>query len=140
MNVVMIIGRLTKDPELSYIPNTGTAVTNFTVAVDKGLSADKKKEFEGQGKPTADFIPVVVYGKTAENCANYLKKGSQCAVNGSISTRSYMKENERRYITEINAFRVEFLNQVKAQGKAQDKFPEFPDEDFFEPTEDPIPF
>jgi len=74
INNVNLVGRLTKDPELKYIPGSGTAVTNFTLAIDRGLSKDKKKELEAQGKPTADFIRTVVWGKQAENCANYLKK------------------------------------------------------------------
>ena len=72
MNNVVLIGRLTRDPELRYIPNSGTAVSTFTLAVDKNLSRDKKQEMEAKNQPTADFIRIVVWGKQAENCANYL--------------------------------------------------------------------
>jgi single-strand DNA-binding protein len=75
MNLAIITGRLTKDPELRYLPGTGKAVARFGVAVDKGLSKEKKQELKAQGKPTADFINVIVWGKQAENCANYIEKG-----------------------------------------------------------------
>jgi single-strand DNA-binding protein len=110
MNNVNLIGRLTKDPELKYIPGSGTAVANFTLAVDRGLSKDKKKELEQQGKPTADFIRTVVWGKQAENCANYLAKGRLVAVAGSIRTSSARDESGNiSYYTDVNAFKVEFL-------------------------------
>ncbi len=70
MNICILIGRLTRDPEIRYL-QSGTAVAQFTLAVDKQLSRDKKQEFEAQGKPTADFIRIVAWGKLAENCANY---------------------------------------------------------------------
>ena len=70
MNCVILIGRLTRDPELRYIPNTGTPVATFSLAVDKQLSKEKKMELEAQGRPTADFINIVVWGKQAEHCAN----------------------------------------------------------------------
>jgi len=110
MNNVNLIGRLTRDPELKYIPGTGTAVANFTLAVDRGLSKDKKKEMEQQGKATADFIRTVVWGKQAENCANYLAKGRLVAISGSIRTSSSRDEaGNVSYYTDVNAFKVEFL-------------------------------
>ncbi len=110
MNNVNLIGRLTRDPELKYIPGTGTAVANFTLAVDRGLSKDKKKEMEQQGKATADFIRTVVWGKQAENCANYLEKGRLVAISGSIRTSSSRDESGNvSYYTDVNAFKVEFL-------------------------------
>ena len=71
MNNVVLIGRLTRDPELRYLPNSGTPVANFSLAVDKQLSKEKKQEFETKGQPTADFINIVVWNKPAENCANF---------------------------------------------------------------------
>jgi len=110
MNQVNLVGRLTKDPELKYIPGSGTAVTTFTLAVDRGLSKDKKQELEQQGKPTADFIRTVVWGKQAESCANYLAKGLLVAVSGSIRTSSNRDEQgNMNYYTDVNAFKVEFL-------------------------------
>jgi len=95
---------------LKYIPGSGTAVANFTLAIDRGLSKDKKREPEQQGKPTADFIRTVVWGKQAENCANYLAKGRLVAVSGSIRTSSSRDESgNMNYYTDVNAFKVEFL-------------------------------
>ncbi len=110
MNNVVLIGRLTRDPELRYIPSTGMAVTRFTLAVDKQLSREKKQEFEARNQPTADFINIVVWGKQAENCANYLVKGRLVAVQGRIETGSYeAKDGTRRYTTDIVANNVQFL-------------------------------
>ncbi len=109
MNHVVLIGRLTRDPELRYI-SSGTAVSQFTLAVDKQLSRDKKQQFEQQGKPTADFIRIVVWGKQAENCANYLVKGRLVAVQGSINVSSYKNNaGETRYSTDVVANNVQFL-------------------------------
>lgn len=137
MNSAVLIGRLTKDPELSFVPSTGLAVAKFTLAVDKEMSKDKKQEAASQGKQTADFIGITVFGKQAENCANYLAKGSQCAVHGRISTGSYTTQTgEKRYTTDIIADRVEFLGQAKPQSNFNDM------PDAFEPVADDedIPF
>ncbi len=143
LNNVVLIGRLTRDPELRYIPNTGTPVSTFSLAVDKQLSKDKKQEFESKGQPTADFINIVVWGKQAENCANYLAKGRLTAVQGRIQSRSYdAKDGTRRYITEVVAERVQFLewgndNNSNFGGSNSD----FPGIDGFEPVDDDnIPF
>lgn len=110
MNNAILIGRLTRDPELRYLPGSNKAVTNFTLAVDRQLSKEKKKEYESKGIPTADFINIVVWGKRAESCANYLKKGRLVAVEGRIRTRSYeVNDGNRRYITEVVANNLEFL-------------------------------
>lgn len=109
LNNVILIGRLTRDPELRYLP-TGTPVSTFSLAVDKQLSKEKKQEFESKGQPTADFINIVVWGRQAENCANYLAKGRLTAVQGRLQSRSYDgKDGIRRYVTEVVAERVQFL-------------------------------
>ena len=96
MNKVVIIGRLTKDPELKYTPGNGTAVTTLTLAVDNYNSKS--------GEKGADFIPVVIWGKQAENTAQYMVKGNQIAISGRISTRSYdAKDGSKRYVTELVA-------------------------------------
>ena len=105
MNVVMVIGRLVRDPELKYA-NSGTAIGNFTVAVDRYAKAGEEKK--------ADFIKVVCFGKTAENVAKFLSKGSECAVEGSIQTGSYENDGRTVYTTEVLANRVQFIG-----GKAQ---------------------
>ncbi len=103
MNSVVLIGRLAKDPDLKFMPS-GMAVTKLTLAVDKELFGDKKQEAINQGKPTADFINVSVFGKQAENAAQYLNKGSMCAVNGRINTGSYTTQTgEKRYTTDVIA-------------------------------------
>lgn len=102
MNKVVLIGRLTKDPELKFTPGTGTAVATFTIAVDR--------RFKKEGQPSADFVPIVVWGKIAESTANYMSKGKLIGVSGRIETRSYeAKDGGRRYVTEVVADEVSFL-------------------------------
>jgi len=113
MNLVVLIGRLTRDPELKYLANTGTPVATFSLAVDKQLSKEKKQELAEKGEPTADFINIVVWGKQAENCANYLAKGRLVAIQGRIQSRSWETENGRRYTTEVVANQVQFLEWGK---------------------------
>ena len=98
MNNVVLIGRLTKEPEMRY--SGETAVTTFTLAVDRPMSKDK----------TADFIRIVTFGKTAELCEKYLAKGRQVAIQGRIQTGSYEdKDGKRVYTTDVIADRVQFL-------------------------------
>lgn len=124
MNSVVLIGRLARDPELRFVPGSGMAVANFTLAIDKGLTREKKQEFEAQGKPTADFVRIVVWGKQAENASQYLAKGKLVAVQGSIQTGSYKATSgETKYTTEVLANRVEFLEWGdKAKDSEKDDF------------------
>lgn len=123
MNNCTLIGRLCADPELRYL-QTGTATTTFTLAVDKGLSKEKKNEMELQNKPTADFIRIVVWGKSAENCANYLAKGRLVGVQGRINTGSYTKDDGTKiYTTDVVANQVEFLEWAD-RGQVSDDIPE----------------
>ncbi len=104
INKVVLIGRLTKNPELKFTPGAGTAVTTLTLAVDKYNSKEGKKE--------ADFVPIVVWGKQAESVANYMVKGSQMAISGRIQTRNYeAKDGTKRYVTEVVATEVQFLSK-----------------------------
>ena len=96
-----MIGRLARDPELSYTPNTQTAKTVFTLAVSR-----PRRNGEDQG---ADFIRITVWGKQAENCDRYISKGRQVAVHGRIQTGSYKKNGETVYTTDVVADNVEFL-------------------------------
>ena len=109
MNNVVLIGRLTKDVELKYIQGTGTPVANFAIAVDR--------EFTGKdGKKEVDFIDIQVWGKSAENCSNYIGKGSLVGVQGSIRIDLYQnKEGENRKITRVNANRVQFLDTKRSE-------------------------
>jgi len=146
MNNCDLIGRLVRDVELKFIPSTGMAVAKFTIAVDKNMSKDKKDQAKQQGKPTANFIPVTVFGKSAENCANYLFKGSQCAVQGEFNTGSYTKEDGTKvYTSDILASRVEFLSKKETNNtqSGNGRPVEFPDDenDIFQPVaDDDIPF
>lgn len=116
MNKVVLIGRLTKDPDLRYT-QSGMAVCQFTLAVNKNLSKDKKEELEAQNKPTADFPRIIIWGKMGENASRYLKKGSQCAVEGAIQTGSYEDNNGNRvYTTDIVAQHIEFLTRITQDG------------------------
>lgn len=111
MNNVSLIGRLVRDPELRYIPVSGRAVANFTIAVDKGLSKDKRQEIEAKGGYTADFIDIVAWGVQAENIANYLKQGLQVGIQGRIQTGSYEdKQGVRRKQFNITAEKVHFID------------------------------
>ena len=102
MNSGIIIGRLTRDPELRY-GKSGTAFCNFTVAVDRPMTKDK-----------TDFPQVLCIQKTAENCAKYLVKGSQVAVEGSFQTSSYKNaDGDTVYKEGIFANNVQFLSKSK---------------------------
>ncbi len=107
LNQVVLIGRLVRDPELKYTAGNGVAVATFTLAVDRPFK-------NAEGEREADFIPIVTWRKLAENCAQYLKKGSQVAVTGRLQIRSYEdKEGVRRKIAEIVADNVRFLDSRK---------------------------
>jgi single-strand DNA-binding protein len=128
MNSVILIGRLCADPELSYTPNTQTAVCRFTLAVDKARKTEDQ---------SADFIRITVWDKQAENCDRYLRKGSQCAIHGRIQTGSYKGRNgETVYTTDVVADRVEFLG---SKGETQQEVPRNP-ETTFSAVEDDCPF
>lgn len=98
MNSVVLIGRLARDPELRFT-QSGKAVATFAVAVNRMYSKEKE----------ADFFNIVVWGKPAENCANYLAKGRLVGLQGRLQSRSYEQNGEKRYITEVVADQVEFL-------------------------------
>ncbi|EAG7323069.1 TPA_asm: single-stranded DNA-binding protein [Listeria monocytogenes] len=102
MNRVVLVGRLTKDPDLRYTP-AGAAVATFTLAVNRPFTNQ-------QGEREADFINCVVWRKPAENVANFLKKGSLAGVDGRVQTRNYEgNDGKRVYVTEIVAESVQFL-------------------------------
>lgn len=102
MNQVTMYGRLTKDPELRFT-TAGKAKCTFTIAVDRDYKDSK-------GNKGADFFNVVVWGKIGESCANYLTKGREAIVQGSMENRSYeKKDGGKGYITEIKANKVHFV-------------------------------
>lgn len=141
MNSTVLIGRLCRDPELRFLPGNGTPLCKFNLAVDRGLSKEKKQEAESKGWQTADFINITVWGKMGESCANYLAKGRLVGVQGRIQTGSYTKDDGTRvYTTEVVANNVEFLEwgdkQQGNSGQADSFVP-----DGFTPVDDgDIPF
>lgn len=142
MNRSILIGRLVRDPELRYLPGTGTATCSFTIAVDRGLSKEKREEAEAKKNPTADFIKIVTWAGLAENCANYLVKGRLVAIEGKIQTGSYTDKNQvRRSTFEIVADSVKFLEWGDKQNKQTGQGSPGGMEGFY-PTEedDDIPF
>lgn len=107
MNHIILIGRLTRDPEIRYTLN-GVAVANFDLAVDRPLQKDKEKE--------TDFIRIVVWNKLAESCANFLSKGRLIAVEGRLQIRSYEgQDGQKRYVAEVVASEVQFLDKAKTE-------------------------
>ena len=110
LNKVLITGILTKDPELRYTP-TGVGITKLRVAIHR-----KFKNKANELKEVTEFITVVTWDRLAENCAKYLKKASYIFVEGRLQTRKYLDKNQQeRYITEIKADNVEFLNKQKTE-------------------------
>lgn len=105
MNKVSLVGRLTKAPDVRLTPD-GAQVGNFTLAVRRTW-----KNADGERK--ADFIPVVIWRKQAENCAKYLDKGSLVSVEGRIQVRTYEKDGRTRWMTEVVADSVQFLDRKK---------------------------
>lgn len=127
LNRVILIGRLTKNPELRYTPN-GIGVATFTLAINRPYI--KKEE--------VDFINIVVWRTQAENVAKYLKKGSLCAVDGRIQTRNYENnEGKKVYVTEIVAENVRFLDSKKTE---EDKYNQFNDDKPIDISDDDLPF
>lgn len=114
LNRVILIGRLTKDPELRYTPS-GVAVTQFTLAVDRPFNSQS-------GEREADFIPIVTWRQLAETCANYLRKGRLAAVEGRMQVRNYENnEGKRVYVTEIIADNVRFLESGNREGGSREE-------------------
>lgn len=115
MNHIVLIGRLTRDPELKYTPN-GKAVVTFDLAVDRNIK-------NANGEKETDFIRVVVWDKLAELCASYLSKGRQAAVEGRLQIRNYQaQDGQKKYVTEVVAGEVRFLD--KADGTKPEQAPQ----------------
>lgn len=96
MNKVILMGRLTRDPEVRYTTNNNTLVCSFSLAVNR--------RFKQEGQPDADFINIVAWAKTGEFCSKYFTKGQQVAICGRIQTRSYDdKDGKKVYVTEVIA-------------------------------------
>lgn len=110
MNVVTMVGRLSKDVELRFT-QSGKAVGNFTLAVNR--------EYAREGEPKADFFPIVVWGRQAETCNEHISKGYLVGVRGRLQVRSFDgKDGSKRYVTEIVADNVSFLAAAKGSAGA----------------------
>lgn len=140
MNNVILIGRLTRDPELRYTTSQ-MAVATFTLAIDRPTKADREKE--------TDFPRIKAFGKTAENCEKYLAKGRMVAVQGSLQTGSYEdKDGKRVYTTDVIANRVEFLewgdrpqsNAPASNGAQTNSFSADDVPDNFQALDEDVPF
>ncbi|MGG7144966.1 single-stranded DNA-binding protein [Clostridium nigeriense] len=111
MNKVILIGRLTRDPELNFAAGSGTAVTRFSLAVTRPFKKDE-----------TDFINCIAFGKTGETIAQYLTKGRQLAVTGSIRTGSYdAKDGTKRYTTDVVVDSFEFIGSGNNGGAGRDQ-------------------
>ena len=113
MNKVILVGNLTRDPELTETP-TGVSVCRFAIAVSRDYAS-------ASGTRETDFFNITVWRGRAENCGKYLKKGNKVAVVGSLQTRSYEdKDGIKRNVTDIIASEVEFLTPKTAQGENEE--------------------
>lgn len=140
MNNVILTGRIAKDLEIRYT-QTGTAYCRLTLAVDRGMSKEKKQEAEAKGQPTADFINCVAWNKLAETINRYSGKGKKILVEGNIQTGSFTAEDgSKRYTTDILVNRAEILEFVD-NNTAEDTQPfgQF-DLPYEEATNEDIPF
>ncbi|WP_122639864.1 single-stranded DNA-binding protein [Romboutsia sp. Marseille-P6047] len=122
MNNISIVGRLTKQPELRYIPGTGTAVASFTVAVDRDY-------IKNDGSRETDFIPVEIMGKKAEACAQHLVKGSLVSLSGSLRVDNYTKDNKIMSFTKVAAKNCTFLDNRNKINENKKEFDEIDDTD-----------
>ena len=132
MNKAILIGRLTRDPELRYT-SSNRAVCQFTVAIDRPFTN------QATGNREADFINIVAWDKTGENVGKYMTKGRLIAVEGRIQTRNYdNNEGKRTYVTEVIASNVEFLGSANDNNRASTNNSPFNDNPFdgMEPTMD----
>lgn len=110
MNKAILIGRLTNDPEVKVINEKGTKITRFNLAVNRTFKNEK-------GEYEADFFSIVAWEKLAENLAEYVKKGDKVLVEGRLQNRSYTtQEGMTKYVTEIIASNVTFLEKVVKEG------------------------
>lgn len=112
MNTVILMGRLTKDPEVRYGGANNTAVARYTVAVDR--------KFKQDGQPSADFFNIVSFGKQGEFASQYLKKGTKVVIQGELRTNNYTnKDGQKVYTTDIVTNSVEFAESKKTETQSQ---------------------
>lgn len=128
MNVVALVGRVTRDPDIRQSQGeTPTVVARYTLAVDRRGTKEKDK---------ADFISTVSFGRTAEFIEKYVKKGTKLCVRGRIQTGSYEKDGKKIYTTDVVAEDIEFAESKKSQEQPQEK----PVDDFISVVDGELPF
>lgn len=108
MNKVILMGRLTKDPEVRYT-NGGKTIGSFSIAVDR--------RFKSEGQPEADFFTCVTFGKQAEFVEKYLKKGTKILLSGQIQNNNYEKDGVKHYNTQIVVDEIEFAESKRSQSE-----------------------
>lgn len=124
INKAMVYGNLTRDPELKALPS-GQQVASMSVATNHNYN-DK----DGKRQESVEYHNVVVFGKTAENCAKYLTKGSGVYVEGRLQTRSWEKDGQKQYRTEVIADRVQFgAKNTTTEKKSESALPNYPEDE-----------
>lgn len=143
MNTVILTGRIAKDLELKYTQSS-KIYCRFTLAVDRGMSKEKKQEAEAKGQATADFISCVAWGKTAETLNRYTAKGKKILVYGSIETGSYTaQDGSKRYTTDVLVNRaeiLEFVDNNNFNNQDTQPFGQFDELPYQEANNEDIPF
>ena len=136
MNVVMLMGRLTRDPEVR-VSQSGNSVATFTVAVDRAMTRDKKEQAERNGQPTADFIRCMAFNGTADSIGRYFAKGRKILLEGRIQTGKYEnQQGQTVFTTDVIVNRFYFVDsqqtqQTQPQGNYQ--------QNYRQPTPQPAP-
>lgn len=140
MNKVILMGRLTKDPEVRYTQTTNTMVSSFTLAINRRFVKPGEER-------QADFLPIVAWNKTAEFCSKYFKKGQQVGVIGRVQTRTYDDaQGQKRYVTEVIAEEVYFADTKRENGTGTMNFEDtfgtnaLPNDEFQVTSDDDLPF
>jgi single-strand binding protein len=143
MNNVILTGRIAKDLEIRYTQN-GKAYCRLTLAVDRGMSKEKRQQAEAQGQATADFINCTAWGTTTEILNKYTAKGKKILVKGSLQTGSYTaQDGSKRYTTEVLVNHIEileFVNNNQNNNESVQPFGQFDELEYTEATNEDIPF
>jgi single-strand DNA-binding protein len=135
LNKVLIIGNLGRDPEMRYMAD-GTAMTKFSVAASRNFSGT-----DGERREETEWFNVVAWRKLAEQCSQFLQKGRKVYVEGRLQTRSWDDENgQKRYMTEVVAERVLFLDRAGAGGMGDEREYAPPEHSMPDMTPEDIPF
>jgi len=132
MNLVILMGRLTKDPEIRISQGGDVTIGSFSIAVDRRLKKD--------GKPNADFFNCVTFNKNAEFAEKYLRKGTKIVVEGEIQIDKYEKDGVTKYATKIIANHIEFAESKKANEETKEETKEENQEENWMMIEEEVPF